>query len=40
MFRKRVSLTFGNPATFMATPQHLINASANVSVPTPNTLTK
>ncbi len=35
-FCKRVSLTFGNPATFMATPQHLINAS----VPAPNTLIK
>jgi len=40
LFRKRISLTFGNPATFMATPQHLINASAKASVPTPNTLIK
>jgi len=39
-FRKRVSLIFGNPATFMATPQHLIKTSAKASVPTPNTLTK
>jgi len=39
-FRKRVSLTFGNPATFMATLQHLFDTSANASNPTPNTLIK
>jgi len=40
LFVKEFLHTFGNPATFMATPQHLINASATASVSTPNPLTK
>jgi hypothetical protein len=39
-FVKEFLHTFGNPATFMATPQHLINASATASVSTPNPLIK
>jgi len=39
-FVKEFLHTFGNPATFMATPQHLINASATASVSTPNPLSK
>jgi hypothetical protein len=39
-FVKEFLHTFGNPATFMATPQHLINASATTSVSTPNPLIK
>ncbi len=37
-FVKEFLHTFSNPATFMATPQHLINASATASVSTPNPL--
>ena len=40
VFVKQFLHTFGNPATFMATPQHLINASATASVSTPNPLIK
>jgi hypothetical protein len=39
-FVKEFLHTFGNPATFMATPQYLINASATASVSTPNPLIK
>jgi len=39
-FVKEFLHTFGNPATFIATPQHLINASATASVSTPNTWIK
>jgi len=39
-FVKEFLHTFGNPATFMATPQYLINASATASVSTPNSLIK